>query len=143
MEKTYHIITYSRNKYTINYDGLKKKLGRFWPRHMESYCYQSMLGHLRLILMAENYYEIDMADAHCQILTGLYPTALRSIDITRVARKFEKNCLTYPTFPNITQRNFLFEYFSEVLSKHGRRTTPFLSKPRSPLLFTISKGRYF
>jgi P4 family phage/plasmid primase-like protien len=42
---------------------------------MEYYCYQNMLGHLRLILMAEKYYEIDMEDAHCQILTGLYPTA--------------------------------------------------------------------
>jgi hypothetical protein len=42
---------------------------------MEYYCYQSMRGLLRLILMAEYHYEIDMEDAHCQILTGLYPMA--------------------------------------------------------------------
>jgi hypothetical protein len=34
-----------------------------------------MLGLLRLILMAENYHEMDMEDAHCQILTGIYPNA--------------------------------------------------------------------
>ena len=72
--KTSHIVTYSRKEYVVNSDGLKKKV-RFWPRHMEYYCYQNMLGLLRLILMAENYHEIDMEDVHCQILTGIYPNA--------------------------------------------------------------------
>jgi len=64
--KTSHIVTYSRKEYKVNSDGLIMKLGHFWPRHIEYYCNQNMLGVLRLILMDEYYYEIDMEDAHYQ-----------------------------------------------------------------------------
>jgi hypothetical protein len=73
--KTSHDVTYSQKEYKINFDGLKKKIGRYWPRLIEYYCYQNMLGLLRLILIAENYHEIDMEDAHCQVLTGIYSMA--------------------------------------------------------------------
>ena len=73
--KTSHKVTYTRKEYKVNSDGLQKKIGRFWPRHIEYYCNQNMLGFLRLILMAENYHEIDMEDAHYQIITGIYLNA--------------------------------------------------------------------
>jgi hypothetical protein len=41
---------------------------------MEYYFCQNMLGLLRLILMAEHYYEINLEDAHCQILIEFFPT---------------------------------------------------------------------
>jgi hypothetical protein len=78
-----------------------------------------MLGLLRLILMAEHYHEIDMEYAHCQILTGIYPTA-RAINEYHTKRKeIRENLRDMCGVSEYSAKNLFIRIFLGVLSRSG------------------------
>eukprot|EP00873_Tetraselmis_striata_P039780 jgi/Tetstr1/460044/TSEL_005364.t1 len=50
-------------------------IGRLYPSNQRFVCFQNMLGGLRRVLIAGKYVEVDMQNAHFQLLAGKYPDA--------------------------------------------------------------------
>eukprot|EP00873_Tetraselmis_striata_P028813 jgi/Tetstr1/449077/TSEL_036290.t1 len=70
-------VQYVQKSYKIPGEGVAF-IGRLYPSNQRFVCFQNMLGSLRRILIDKKYVEVDMENAHFQLLAGKYPDA-RSI----------------------------------------------------------------
>eukprot|EP00873_Tetraselmis_striata_P027955 jgi/Tetstr1/448219/TSEL_035507.t1 len=68
-------VEYIQKAYPIP-DGEVAYIGRLYPSNKRFVCFQNMLGCLRRVLIAGKYVEVDMQNAHFQLLAGKYPDAL-------------------------------------------------------------------
>eukprot|EP00873_Tetraselmis_striata_P021731 jgi/Tetstr1/441995/TSEL_003145.t1 len=67
-------VEYVQKAYPIPGEG-DAFIGRMYPSNQRFVCFQNMLGCLRRVLIAGKYVEVDMQNAHFQLLAGKYPDA--------------------------------------------------------------------